>query len=88
MGSRNAPSRTRKKRAPEKVCALAEWGRNQRHGWITRLQHATKLGYPTVFRAAHGIKVRYGTAVKISNATGGAVPIEALTDERVDAEVA
>lgn len=45
--------------------------------------HETKLAWKTVWRAKKGAKVGLRVAILISRATGGAVPVSALTDENV-----
>lgn len=44
------------------------------------------IGWATLYRACKGIKVNLSSAKRLSNATGGAVPWEALTDERDEDE--
>jgi hypothetical protein len=63
--------------------ALAEWLARQPKGASTRLMHETKLAWKTVWRAKKGAKVGLRVAILISRATGGAVPVSALTDENV-----
>lgn len=62
---------------------LKDWLDQQPKGALTRLMLETKLAWATVCRAKRGVKVDFRTAVLISRATGGAVPIDALTDKNV-----
>lgn len=41
-----------------------------------------KVGWATISRACRGVKVNLSTAKRLARATGGAVPYEALTDDR------
>lgn len=52
---------------------------------MTRLMWDSRVSWATVCRAVKGANVQYTTAVKLSRATGGAVPVHALTSDRVDA---
>lgn len=95
MGSRSA-STFRSSGQSEPLSPLERWGRTQEYGWRTRLRDNTKprgskrppVGWATIMRACRGHKVNLHTAKRIAAATGGAVPYEALTDERDALEVA
>lgn len=88
----------RRPRSPQSArSALEAWGKGQGWGWKTRLQQRTweqrvndepVVAWSTIYRAIRGIKVNLSTALRLSKATGGAVPYESLTDERVEREVA
>lgn len=68
--------------------SLAEWLALQPKGALSGLMYKTRLSWATVCRARDGKNVRLSTAKKISRATGGAVPVTALTndDEALDDE--
>lgn len=82
---------TKKRRSGARALSpLERWGRTQEWGWKTRLMERTvrkdkpAIAWATICRACRGIKVNLSTAKRLSKATGGAVPFEALTDERDD----
>jgi hypothetical protein len=61
--------------------SLAEWLARQPKGALSELMYRTRLSWSTVCRARDGKKVRLGTARRISRATGGEVPVTALTND-------
>ncbi|MBN4049550.1 hypothetical protein JYT86_00670 [bacterium AH-315-N03] len=59
---------------------LDDWLTLRGHGSLSALYRTTGLGWVTLWRARRGRAVSYRTAVKISVATGGAVPVAHLCD--------
>lgn len=62
---------------------LRRWLADQPKGALTRLWRDSKVSWHTVNRAKRGLKVGLKMAVLISRATGGQVPVAALTDDDV-----
>lgn len=62
---------------------FAEWLASQPHGVMTRIFRASGVSWNTLQRARRGEKVGLARAIRISRATGNAVPVEALTDELI-----
>lgn len=60
--------------------ALAAW-LDKRQKPLSDLMYETRLSWATVSRARDGKNVRLATARKLSKATGGEVPVSALTNE-------
>lgn len=62
---------------------LAEWLRRQPRGALTAIWRKSGVSWHTVNRAKRGAKVGLKMAVLISRATGGEVPVSALTKDNV-----
>lgn len=60
---------------------LAQWLEAEPRGALVRLFRSSGVSMDTLYRARRGEKVGLARAMRISRATGGEVPVQALTDE-------
>lgn len=66
------------------MVSLTTWLDSQPRGTRRRLKKAAAIGHTTLWRAENGHRVSYPVALRISLATGGAVPIAVLCDPPSD----